>query len=197
MGTAPQSRYPDKVDGRRRIKQPYELALARKEAAETRKRDWKLNFLREYSSTGNVTKALKAADVDPAVYQKARREDEAFREAFEIAHRAATDKVLEAVWEMGVEGQREPIIWQGEIVGYTRHKDFRAAKFLLETYDPGTYSQRERVARMGMMQADQLNARREEMLTAAEQRLAAFIGPRAEIPPTVDAEVEEDDDGDD
>lgn len=197
MGTARPHRYPANFDGRKRVKQPYEIELARREALEARKRDWKLNFLRAYSETGNVTKACKQASVSVAEYQRARREDEKFREAFEIAHRAATDKVLEAVWEIGVEGVREPIVWQGEIVGYTRRKDFRAAKFLLETYDPATYSQRERIARMGMLQADELNSRREQMLAATEERIKLFMKNAGEIPETIDAEIEEDDDGDD
>lgn len=191
MGRAPHSHYAPDTDGRRRTKQPYEVALARAEAIEARRRDWKRNFLRAYADTGNVTKSCKQADIPVAVFHKARREDTEFAESFEVAHRAATDKALEAVWKIGVEGVREPIVYQGEIVGYTVTRDWKAAKYILETFDPGTYSQRERIARMGMMQADELQRRRAEMLDEAEKRMQMFMGNKAEIPAVIDAEVED------
>lgn len=193
MGKAASSQYPPGVDGRRRRKPSYERNLHRMEAMEARQRDWKLNFLRAYAETGNVSKSCRIANVDPKLFYRTRRDDDEFAEAFQIAHRAATDKVLEAAWQMGVEGEREPIVWQGEIVGYVKRRTWNATKFLLETYDPGTYSQRERIARMGMMQADELNKRRDEMLAATDERIKQFgsATPQA-LPEIVDAEVEED-----
>lgn len=199
MGQGRVSKYPDHIDGRTVPKPDYARRLASLEAIEARRRDWKSTVLREYAACGNVTKACKRANVDPKLFYKARREDEEFAEAFALAHRAATDKALEAVWEIGVEGTREPIFWQGEIVGYIRRRDWKAAKYLLETMDPPTYSQRERIARMNVTAAEELTARREEQLALADKRYKEFsaaMKPTA-LPDIVDAEVEEDDDDDD
>lgn len=192
-----QSHYPHGVDGRTLPKPAYVANLQRAEALEARKRDWRLHFLRAYADTGNITRSCKIACIDPKEFYKARRNDTEFAESFEVAHRAATDKALEAVWKIGVEGEREAIVWQGEIIGYRVTRDWKAAKFLLETFDPGTYSQRERIARMGMMQADQLNSRRDQMLVDAEKRMQMFGKPMPALPETVDADVVEDEGEDD
>ena len=190
MGSAHSSKYADGVDGRTIPKPDYVKELARREAQETRRRDWKANFLRAYASNGNITKSCRQADIDPRLFYKARKDDPEFLEAFEVAHRAATDKALEAVWEIGVEGVREPIIFQGEVVGYTKQRDWKAAKFILETFAPEQYSQRERIARMGMMKADELERRRDQMLEQHEARMKQFAASTpAEIPSTIDVEV--------
>lgn len=198
MGNSASSKYAADVDGRRVPKPGYVKDLARREALETRKRDWKANFLRAYASNGNITKSCREADIDPRIFYKARKEDVEFAESFAIAHRAATDKALEAVWQMGVEGTREPIIYQGEVVGYHRTRDFRATRFLLETMDPGTYSQKERIAQMGMRREDELNARRDQMLADHQQKMSQFrsvMQPRpipSETGDVQDAEVVDD-----
>lgn len=192
MGRSRTSRYLDSVDGRRTPKPSYVTNLARREALESRRRNWKANVLKAYAECGNVTKACKRAGVDPGLFYKARREDLEFAEAFEIAHRAATDKALEAVWQMGVEGEREPVVWQGEIVAYVRRRNFQATKFLLESMAPQQYSAKERVARIGMMSAQELQKKREEMIEKVGDRLAQF--PRPVLPASTPIDVEVTDD---
>lgn len=189
MGRSRTSKYDAAVDGRRIPKPSYVSRLARQEMIESRRRNWKTNFLKAYAECGVITKACKLSGVDPSLFYKARRDDPEFAEAFELSHRAATDKVLEAVWQMGVDGEREPIVWQGEIVAYSRRRNFAATKFLLESMAPQQYSSRERVARIGMMTAQEIAIQREKMIEQVNARLDSFTRPALPSPEPIDVEV--------
>lgn len=193
MGRKRGSRYPPGVDGRTVPKPAYLREMRRQEALDVRRRDWKRNFLRAYVEFGTVRKACEVAGVSRAVYNQARRDDPEFEEALQFAWQDGTDRVIETVWQHAVEGVREEIVWQGEIIGYRVVKDVKAAKWLAEVRDPAVYSQRERIARMGMLDPQQVAARKEQMLADVEQRIKAFIGGSAEVE---DAETVDDTDMD-
>lgn len=170
---------PPKTDLRRRKRQPYERKWAseamKKRQEDRRGRDWRIKAI-EAVGKGPPTKknAARAAGVSYTFLAKALEQDTEFREAFEMARRSAVDGAYEVAWKMGVTGVREPITYQGEIVGYVRKIDTNMTKFILQSEDPETFDPRVRASRIQAQALGNVAARREQMLDGFNERFAKF-----------------------
>lgn len=80
---------------------------------------WKEPFLQELRETGNVSHACRVAGVARWTAYMHRRDDDAFRQAWDEAEECATQTVLEPeAWRRAVDGVEEVVVSAGRIMGY-------------------------------------------------------------------------------
>ena len=105
---------------------------------------WRKVFLTSLAATGNVTKSASVARVTrPGVY-KARKENAAFAEAWDIAEEDAIQQLELEARRRAYEGVDKPVFHAGEKCGVIRQYSDVLMMFLLKAHRPDTY--RDRVA---------------------------------------------------
>lgn len=75
-------------------------------------------FLDEFAKTARVTDACIAAGICRQTYQDHSANDPEFRANVELARQAYADILVKEVHRRGVTGVKEPVFWQGQIVGH-------------------------------------------------------------------------------
>lgn len=99
----------------------------------------KMRFIQHYINTGGqVQKSCNLAGIDTRVHYAWLKEDPVYAEAYAMAKARAIDVIDQEIIRRGVKGWKEPMFYQGKVVGYVRkYSDnllmFRA-KFLNPAY---------------------------------------------------------------
>lgn len=96
-------------------------------------------FLESLAATGQVTAAAKAAGVDSSLPYKWRKQDDAFREAWDALADQVGTVIESALVERVLNGVEKPLTYQGEIFGYTREYPDHVGVALLRGMKPDKY----------------------------------------------------------
>lgn len=96
-------------------------------------------FLDALSVIGTVTGAAKAAGVDQSLPYKWRKQDAAFREAWDSLADQVGTVIESALVERVVNGVEEPLTYQGQIFGYVKRFDNSTGVALLRGMKPEKY----------------------------------------------------------
>ena len=70
-------------------------------------------FLQTYRAVGCITQAAQAAKIDPGTHYRWLQSDPEYAEAFRKAQDAAVDVLVAEARRRAVEGEEEPVIYQG------------------------------------------------------------------------------------
>jgi hypothetical protein len=86
-------------------------------------------FLDHLAETGNVIRSVRLVGTSPARIYALRRDDPAFRQAWEAAEEIAADRLEQEAWRRAVEGFDEPLVSGGRLV-----KDEDGTPLMLRRY---------------------------------------------------------------
>lgn len=201
--------YPPGADGRKRAMTPWEKKFRAEEwnnqpikAHQLRKSrenqtDWRIKFARELVSHTpfNLTRAAKAAGVTIKTARDEMLRNPDLQEVVEEVRQAMKDKLLEAAWQMGVEGEREEIFFNGEVVGYKLIRNVAMTQFVAKALDPEMYDSKVRAARITANALTDVSAARQRMMMEDESKnkFAEFdaVRQKALAGKVIDAEIVE------
>lgn len=151
---------------------------ARRKSVYKGSRGWRRAFLMSFAKCPSISRAARAAGVSPTTVTNARKKDPAFEAKFQEAFAVATDRILEAAWERGVEGVEETIFFQGEEVGTRIVYDSKLLEMLAKGLSPEVFDSRFKVAQIGARVIGNLAERRTEALEAAQARILQLVPGR-------------------
>ncbi len=89
----------------------------------------------------SVIFALKAAGVSYNTFKAHQRNDPEFAAQVREAEEQGAQLLHDTCWKAAVEGEVEPVYWQGEIVGHVRKFDSRLRIEMLRGRMPGKFKQ--------------------------------------------------------
>ena len=94
-------------------------------------------FLKMLAVTGSVEKACAEAEmsISSAYRLRLHPEGKAFREAWALARHASVHSLREMALDRALNGSREPIVDNGEIIGHRIVYNDKLLMFLLKRYD--------------------------------------------------------------
>ncbi len=145
---------------------------------------WRPSFLAALSLTGSVMIACKAATVSFPTYSKHRKEDPDFASQCELADDMATQRLHDACFASAVEGDIEPIYWQGIKVGHVRKFDSRLRIEMLRARMPGKFKAPGAAVQINAGQGAQIlvigEAEKAELCANRRRYLEAIKAQRAE-----------------
>lgn len=93
-------------------------------------------FLEEFAQGGIVTPALKVAGVSFPTLARWQEHDEEFSLAYNLARKAADDRIRNEIKRRGLEGYEEPVFYQGEEVSRVRRYSDTLLIFLAKSRMP-------------------------------------------------------------
>ena len=95
-------------------------------------------FIEALADSGSVPAAAKAVGMSmEGAYRLRRRADAAaFAQAWDAAFGVMTQRLTDAAFARAIHGVRNPVFFQGELVGERIGYDERLTRFLLERHDP-------------------------------------------------------------
>lgn len=99
-------------------------------------------FLAAFSECGNITKAAEMAGCSRCTHHKWLSESHEYPELFEQAKESASDKLEQEARRRAVEGTKEAIYYQGEIVGHKMIYSDNLLMFLLKGERPEKFKDR-------------------------------------------------------
>jgi len=102
-------------------------------------------FLSILAKTGKVAEAARACGhTDTSTFQKFRRNDEEFAEAWDEALEAAAHVLEAEAIRRATEGVLEPVFYKGEVAGYKTNYSDTLLMFVLRGLKPGVYRENAR-----------------------------------------------------
>lgn len=116
--------------------------LTSKKAANHDPARWQQLFLEKLAETGHVTDSCTFASVSRETAYRHRREDEAFKAAWEEALDTAVGTLEDEAWRRAKDGVDEPVFYQGEECGTVRKYSDTLLIFLLKAHRPKLYRER-------------------------------------------------------
>jgi len=96
-------------------------------------------FLLAYSICATITHAADAAGITRQAHHKWLKEDAAYAEAAAEAKQRGNDALIAEARERAMKGVREPVYYQGQVVGWKWVKDTTLLIFLMKGAMPETY----------------------------------------------------------
>jgi hypothetical protein len=98
-------------------------------------------FIEALADSGSVPQAARAVGMSvEGAYRLRRRADAAaFAEAWDAAYGIITRRLTDSAFDRAIHGVRNPLLFQGEVVGEHVRFDERLTRFLLERHDPRGY----------------------------------------------------------
>ena len=103
---------------------------------------WRKVFLKNLVETGNVSNSCYVASITRPGAYKARKNDEAFAEAWEVAEEDAVQSLELEARRRAFEGVEKPVFHQGEECGRINQYSDVLMMFLLKAHRPDTYRDR-------------------------------------------------------
>lgn len=100
---------------------------------------WRPRFLKALAMSFNWTDALKAAHVCFNTVRAHERNDPDFAAQLKAAEQEGVEMLHAVCWKSAIEGNVEPVYWQGEIVGQIRKYDTRMRIELLRAHMPNLF----------------------------------------------------------
>jgi hypothetical protein len=97
---------------------------------------WRPRFLKALAMSFNWTDALKAAHVCYNTVRAHERSDPEFAAQLREAEQEGAELLHSVCWKSAMEGNVEPVFFQGQIVGYIRKYDSRMRIELLRAHMP-------------------------------------------------------------
>lgn len=144
---------------------------------------WRTAFLTALSHCNNITAAAEAAGVSRTAVLKARKQDPQFRAKFEEAVQAAVDRAEYLAWKLAVEGQEEPVYYQGVQVGTKTVRSERMLEMILKAERPEKYASDVRAAQINQQTVANLTEARAAQLEAARENVLRLVPARADTTP--------------
>lgn len=102
---------------------------------------WRPTFLAALSLTRSSIISCKAAQVSRAVVFQQKADDPQFCAQWEAAEAHAVDLLHDACFKSALEGDCEPIMWQGIVCGHIRKYDSRLRIEMLRAHMPAKFKQ--------------------------------------------------------
>ena len=99
----------------------------------TRPRKWEEAFLSSLEATGNISEAVKAAHIGRQTVYDYKETNPEFARRFEDALAGAADNLEAEATRRSVEGDQEPVISQGKVVGHRTKKSDTLLMFMIRT----------------------------------------------------------------
>jgi hypothetical protein len=100
---------------------------------------WRPRFLKALAMSFNWTDALKAAHVCYNTVRAHERNDPEFAAQLKEAEEEGVQLLHAVCWKAAIEGNVEPIYWQGQIVGEVRRYDSRLQIEMLRAHMPDKF----------------------------------------------------------
>jgi hypothetical protein len=97
---------------------------------------WRPRFLKALRMSCNWTDSLKAAHVSYNTVKLHERNDPEFAAQLKDAEQEGAELLHSVCWKSAIEGNVEPVFFQGQIVGYIRKYDSRMQIELLRAHMP-------------------------------------------------------------
>ena len=85
---------------------------------------------------GMVSHAAKDAGISREALYKKRKEDEEFRQKWDDAHRLGIEVLEDEAKRRALHGVKEPIYYEGEVVGFVRRPSDTLMRLVLQAYNP-------------------------------------------------------------
>jgi hypothetical protein len=111
--------------------------------------DWTEAFLSALLEGVHIRDACKVAVVDSGIVYRRRKDDEAFRLAWQEAIDIGTDELAAEAARRAYHGLLKPVFHAGEICGHIREYSDSLLMFLLRARDPGKYRESHKVEHTG------------------------------------------------
>ena len=99
----------------------------------TRPRKWEEAFLSSLEATGNISEAVKAAHIGRQTVYDYKETNPEFARRFEDALAGAADNLEAEATRRSVEGDQEPVMSQGKVVGHRTKKSDTLLMFMIRT----------------------------------------------------------------
>src|SRR5262245_14799001 len=114
--------------------------MARRTARNTQRR--KAKFLAAYERLGNATAVAEETGISRYTHKEWLKKSETYRQAFQEADDAATEVLEKEAIRRAVEGNEEPVYYNGQKVGTVRKYSDVLLIFLLKSKRPEVYRER-------------------------------------------------------
>ncbi len=102
---------------------------------------WRPRFLKALAMSCSVVFATKAARVSYNTFKAHQRNDPEFAAEVREAEEEGAQLLHNACWRAAVEGDVEPVYWNGEVVGNVRKFDSRLRIEMLRAHLPAKFKQ--------------------------------------------------------
>ena len=100
---------------------------------------WRPRLLKALADSCSFTLAVKAAGISYNTFLHHQRQDPEFASQVTQAEEAAVDLLHAKCFQAALEGQLEPVYFQGKVIGHTRKFDSRLAIELLRAHMPDKF----------------------------------------------------------
>jgi hypothetical protein len=100
---------------------------------------WRPHFLAALALSHSPRLAARAAHISPMTAYFHRRNDPEFAEQWEAAESHATDLIVGRAFQRALEGDCEPILYKGVVVGHVRRFDSRLQIEMLRAHRPDKF----------------------------------------------------------
>jgi hypothetical protein len=97
---------------------------------------WRSRFLKGLASSWGYMFALRSAGVSYNTFRSHERNDPEFAAQVREAEAQGAQLLHDVCWKRVMEGDLEPVYWQGQIAGYVRKFDTRLQIEFLRAYKP-------------------------------------------------------------
>src|SRR5882724_5868629 len=97
---------------------------------------WRSRFLKGLASSWGCMFALRSAGVSYNTFRAHERNDPEFAAQVREAESEGAQLLHDVCWKRAMEGDLEPVFWQGQIAGYVRKFDTRLQIEFLRGYQP-------------------------------------------------------------
>lgn len=133
-------------------------------------------FLKAYRKTGSITAAAEAAKIDRSMHYRRYKADPKYRKAFDDAKEEAIGVLEDAALRRAVEGEEEPVIWQGMLCTWKDEKTGQShvltvnkksdslLQFLLRGAKPEKYRERHQVNVKGDLKVTKFKGDMQDLL---------------------------------
>jgi hypothetical protein len=100
---------------------------------------WRTRFLANYAMTGCKILSCRKSKISPTTLYYHQKSDEEFARMIEEAKAYYVDLLHARASQRALEGDLEPVYWQGVVVGHIRKFDSRLQIEMLRAHMPGTF----------------------------------------------------------
>lgn len=149
---------------------------------------WRPRFLAALSLSCSYVVACRAAKINYRTYRLHSERDPDFKEQCQEAQERAIDMLHAACWRSALEGDLEPVFWQGKQVGQLRKVDNRLRIEMLRAHMPKTFkTPGSKIAiSAGNVQNNNLmvfdEETREQLIALRQEALTRMAEKRAALP---------------
>jgi hypothetical protein len=111
---------------------------------------WRSRFLKGLASSWGCMFALRSAGVSYNTFRAHERNDPEFAAQVREAEAQGAQLLHDVCWKRAMEGDLEPVYWQGQIAGYVRKFDTRLQIEFLRAYRPERFKRPGTQVNVGM-----------------------------------------------